>query len=191
MNKQCYGYRDIAQFRAGRASQDAGDAGGPQRFRPLRPKLSSAESQFGNEDLDRATAHSGPGSVYGGSQASLSTYTLRPDPDDLAISSFVNQMGSVEPGWLWGFIRDSMGTLLGDVCLSNTIRACGMAILAGPRSSDQSVFYARSKYGNALRLLNAQLLDVHQCTSDECLLAVHLLGLYEVGGTCQMTLIPC
>ena len=101
---------------------------------------------------------------------------LRTNVEDLATTHFFNRFTSAAD---WNFLRGYASNSDLDPCLKLTIQACGMAALDNVESVIMGRDYARSMYVKALGLLNAALRDPVRCTTDECLVAVALLGYYE------------
>ena len=73
-----------------------------------------------------------------------------------------------------------------DSALSNIITALGMAFLSNVRAP-KLVSVARAKYALALRSINATLTDPVEVKTDQTLMTVMLLGLYEV---CRLLISP-
>ena len=70
-----------------------------------------------------------------------------------------------------------------DPVLDLAIRACGIASLDNVQRLVKGREYSRTLYGEALRHLNANLRDAKASKTDDSLVAVAMLGYYEVSTT--------
>ena len=84
-----------------------------------------------------------------------------------------------EQGWN-DLLPDMFGRSSSDSCLHVSVIANSLANLAGRQSLPELKDSAAAKYCQALELTNAALQNPEEATRDETLLAVSLLGLYEV-----------
>lgn len=89
-------------------------------------------------------------------------------------AQFTSELGQ------WSFLRESFKSGQPDPVLDLAVRVCGMASLDNIHGVGVGVARSRPIYAGALRLLNAALRDPVQCRRDEVLIAVHLLGIYEL-----------
>jgi hypothetical protein len=80
----------------------------------------------------------------------------------------------------WRYLRESEKKSRLAPVLSLAIRACGVAAVDNVHGIVRGRDYSRSLYGEALKLLNAALGDARKCRMDENLIAVVLLGYFEV-----------
>jgi hypothetical protein len=65
-------------------------------------------------------------------------------------------------------------------CLADSVVALGMVGLSNFWKASSIMTNAHSKYNSALRLISSRLRDVDEAKSDQTLVTVMLLGLYEV-----------
>lgn len=104
--------------------------------------------------------------------------TLRPNVDELATIYFFNQFTSQNGHWTW--LRDQARFSNMDPVLELAIRACGIASFDNVQRISQGREYSRKLYGEALGLLNSALRDPKRSKTDDSLVAVAMLGYYEV-----------
>lgn len=109
--------------------------------------------------------------------------TLKQSPDELATTYFFSQF--TDRNGHWNFLRANFASLPRDRVLSLAIRACGMAALDNVQPVTKGREYARALYTDAITQLNAALRDPVKCKTDESLMAVAMLGYYEV---CRWTM---
>ena len=84
-------------------------------------------------------------------------------------------------------LRRGYLNFLPDICakeptgsaLSNIVTSLGLACLSNQRKDPGTMTVAVSKYTEALRLINAALMDPTQAKSDQTLISVMLLSLFE------------
>lgn len=107
--------------------------------------------------------------------------SIQPHPDDVALAFFLKQFAPGSDG-VWSFLRNYATDPGAHPCLDLAFRACGMAALHNLRglSADGPQAYARLKYTRALGFLHRALGDPEQSKTDETLVAVTILGYYEV-----------
>lgn len=105
------------------------------------------------------------------------TYNPKPAPDDIAVNFFLSYFVSKSH---WNYMPRYAAMPRLDPCLTLAIRACGMAALDNVQPVPRGRDWSRRKYIGALGLLNKALRDVKRARTDESLMAVTLLGLYEV-----------
>lgn len=104
--------------------------------------------------------------------------------EHVAISNFFQQYVSPEHTFYrlnLDFVTNVIDDAQGRRKLTEIIIALGILIL--PNRSSSSVVAARTRYTKALRLTNEALAQPDSARTDEALLAVILLGLYEVSPT--------
>nr|POE53601.1 hypothetical protein CFP56_28823 [Quercus suber] len=103
--------------------------------------------------------------------------SIRPRADDIATGFFLAQFTS---NTHWKFVQDYVVQSSIDPCLNFAIKACGMAALDNVSNVPIGKTYSRSMYVEALSLLNTALRDPVRCRSDDSLMAVVMLGYFEV-----------
>lgn len=103
---------------------------------------------------------------------------VKPKADDVSTNYFFVQFTSQGH---WKFLQES--SVQSDPCISYAIKACGMAALENVSKMTMGNAYTRSKYVEALRLLNAALRDPARSRTDNSLVAVAMLGFFEVRST--------
>lgn len=118
------------------------------------------------------------GSSLGFLPSGALSFTMKPTANDLAVKYFFDQF-TAETGH-WGFMRKYARKARLDPCLDLAIRACGMAAMDNVDNAVMGRQYSRSMYVEALGLLNAALRDPNLSVKDESLIAVAMLGYYEV-----------
>lgn len=106
-------------------------------------------------------------------------YTLKLPVHDIATTYFFNQFTSFNGHWT--FLREQAMRSQIDPLIGIAIRACGMAALDNIQGALTGRQYSRNLYAEALGLLNAALRDSKRCKTDDSLMAVSMLGYYEVG----------
>lgn len=104
------------------------------------------------------------------------SFSPKPKPEDVATTYFLNMFTDTTH---WSFMRMFAWRRSTDRCLDLAIKACGMAALGSVESAVMGKDYARSMYVQALGLLNEALRDPTRSKTDESLLVVSMLKLYE------------
>ena len=127
------------------------------------------EFEFWNQDVVNSSTYQKDDSL---------PMIMTPSAVDVATTYFYNQFASAPGHWM--FLKqlaqqDEIGPLV-----SLAIRACGMAALNNSQATINVLDYARAFYADALSELNAALRDPKKCRTDDSLVAVSMLGYYEV-----------
>ncbi|SMR41980.1 unnamed protein product [Zymoseptoria tritici ST99CH_1E4] len=104
-------------------------------------------------------------------------HSIKPSIDDAATNYFFSQFTS--PTGHWNFVLDGSHGRQMEPVLDLGLRACGMAALDNVKGSGSGLVRSRVLYAKALGMLNAALRDPKHCKTDQSLVAVTLLGLYE------------
>ncbi|KAK6435177.1 hypothetical protein LTR95_008641 [Oleoguttula sp. CCFEE 5521] len=99
-----------------------------------------------------------------------------PRADEVATSYFLSCFTSQGH---WEYVPRYAAVPRMDPCLTLAIKACGMAALDNVRYVPQGRVWSRNVYGKALGMLNESLRDGEKCRTDESLIAVSVLSLYE------------
>ncbi|CAK4033328.1 hypothetical protein AC579_3049 [Lecanosticta acicola] len=102
---------------------------------------------------------------------------LKPSADEVASTYFFKQFTASNGHW--HFLRDFSRQLQMDPLLDMVIRACGIAAMDNVEGLVMGRNYSRALYAEALSRLNTALRDSKRCKTDECLIAVSMLGYYE------------
>ena len=113
--------------------------------------------------------------------------------EDVAVSMFFSQIISVprHPETIRGFLECLLplytATLDGSL-LHQAVASVSLAILGGSPVHLQERLLARRNFGKALKATHRAINDPQESVKDETLMAVLLLGLYEVRQASQITL---
>jgi len=99
-------------------------------------------------------------------------------PEDIAIKYFLNCFTF---NGHWDYVPRYAAVPDMDPCLTLAIKACGMAALDNVRFVPGGRAWSRKLYVQALGMLNGALREQKRSRKDESLIAVNMLGLYEVG----------
>lgn len=116
-------------------------------------------------------------SLYALDQVAI-PHTLVQNVDELATTYFFNQFTSQNGHWTW--LRDQARSSHMDPVLELAIRACGIASFDNVEHIAKGREYSRTLYAEALGLLNSALRDPKRSKTDDSLVAVAMLGYYEV-----------
>lgn len=104
--------------------------------------------------------------------------SIMPKPEDVAIHYFLSCFTF---NGHWDYVPRYAAIPDMDPCLTLAIKACGMAALDNVKFVPEGRAWSRKLYVQALGMLNGALRDSKRSRKDESLIAVSMLGLYEVG----------
>lgn len=208
LRKQCTGYRDVSELQIQDESEATKLKANRQKARHLAPPAgtdngiftpatnavtpNSDSSSSSDDVIDLPLHESHP--VFGFVEAPLDDsqnfeslyaldqvarpYTLVQNVDELATTYFFNQFTSQNGHWTW--LRDQARSSHMDPVLDLAIRACGIASFDNVEHITKGREYSRTLYAEALGLLNSALRDPKRSKTDDSLVAVAMLGYYEV-----------
>ena len=202
----CWGYRDalalrvkdqteltsarVRRRRAGHASSAAAEPlassifnGGPRvSMRQSSTARTSNDTRFHDQiaqlpDDSPRTSTRRP-NVY---QYHLNIPTnVRCEPDDVVVQYFLSQL---TPDSHWSYVSQSIMHPRPDPCIVLAVKACGTAALTNVGHVPHGAEWSRRLYGEALNLVNGALQDPVKSRLDSTLIAVTMLGFFEVRGT--------
>lgn len=106
--------------------------------------------------------------------------SLMPKPEEVAINYFLSCFTF---DGHWDYVPRYAAAPEMDPCLTLAIKACGMAALDNVKFVPEGRAWSRKLYVQALGMLNGALRDSKRSRKDESLIAVSMLGLYEVSSS--------
>lgn len=129
-------------------------------------------------DLSSSDALTSPSLV-----GSISSIELGTSVEDQATAFFFRNYVLKEEKYHSGnfqYLTEVYGRQEVGECLSDSVVALGMVGLSNFWKASSIMSTATAKYNSALRLVSSRLRDVDEAKSDQTLITVMLLGLYEV-----------
>lgn len=103
---------------------------------------------------------------------------LNVDAETVALNCFARRFALLNGQW--AHILQRVSGSSADNCLSLAMKACGLALIGNTNFTPFARVRCREMYGKALKRLNSCLGNTTQRTTDETLIAVHMLCIYEV-----------